>query len=128
MSRIRDEGLTSWVIERIREREEVTAFEVLCWDPVGGRPPYIGCGRLHLKHVDNLNGSREVSIDVHPILPGRIEVRVRVETQAKGGLRAHSEAVSMTATPEAIRKFAALLVDAAAEVEEIARVNRPQPV
>jgi hypothetical protein len=81
-----------------------------------------------LTHSDNVNGVREAYIATRPVNLGRVEITVSIESQAKGASRRHRKLAWMTATPKAAREFAALLIDAADEAEEIARLNGPQQV
>jgi hypothetical protein len=128
MARQRDEVSTSFSLELRRERQEVTRSEVEGWIPLSGSTISKGFGRLLLTYSDNVNGIREAYILTRPVNLGRVEMTVSIESQAVGALRRHRKLAWMTATPKAARDFAALLIDAAEEAEEIARLNGPQQI
>ena len=128
MARQRDEITTAFSLELRRERQVVTHSEVESWIPPSGSKIPKGFGRLLLTHTDNVNGFREAYISTRPVNLGRVEMTVSIESQALGASRRHRKLAWMTATPKAAREFAALLIDAAEEAEEIARLNGPQQV
>ena len=120
MVRKRDEALVAWTLERIRERQQVTSSTVLYWSPPGSAEGLKGSGRLHLTFTDNVEGFRQVFVDVNPILRGKVAINLQTETEAKGATRRHSKRAFMEATPDAVRKFAALLLEAADEADDAA--------
>lgn len=114
-----------WVLQGRAERQELSSHETYA---IGTRPdePLPGAGGITLRSSDNLEGDRELELDVRPVVLGNAEVVVRLTTQAPGAMRPHSKRAFLYASPDALREFARQLLETADHAEQLKL--KPKPV
>ncbi|MFT4255157.1 MAG: hypothetical protein QM608_22075 [Caulobacter sp.] len=123
-----DPGLIAWSQERREARQQVDASEVVGRiDGSTGEliPGWIG---LRCSSENNQTGRSELVVDLRPVLRGRIEMSVQVETRAIDATRSHKKHVYLAPTTKALREFAQGLLMVADEADVRAKASGPKLV
>lgn len=121
-----DENMTRWARERREERQEANSHQVYVRCDGETKQPLLGWGGITLQSSDNVRGSRDLEIDLRPVLLGLVEVRALLSTQPISAGRARTKKAYLYTTPNALRELAKQLLDTADAADEL-RV-RPKPV
>ncbi|WP_421737978.1 hypothetical protein [Caulobacter sp.] len=118
----RDPHLDAWAIEQIQQTQ--ARAEHKTWGL--GLPedePWPGAGAVSIEAEDNRQGKRALFLTARPVRLGQVELIAELTTQAAGKDRQHRKLVNLTASPDALRDFARMLLEAADEGDR----NRPRP-
>lgn len=121
-----DPGLARWALEQRESRQQSDSHEAYL---IGFRPEALveeGAGGVRFKSSDNQLGEKELTLDVRPVLLGRVEVCATLSTRAPGAAKPHSKRLFMTASPKALRDLARQLLETADAAER--RKLKPKPV
>ncbi|PIB96984.1 hypothetical protein [Caulobacter sp. X] len=118
----RDPSLDAWAIEQLQETQARSEHEVHGLGLPDG-DPWPGAGAVRIECEDNRQGRRELFLSARPVRLGQVELILDLKTQAPGRDRPHGKIVNMALSPDALRDFAQMLLDAADEAER----NKPRP-
>jgi hypothetical protein len=92
----------------------------------GNKEVLRGWGGIEVTTEDNVRGRIQITVQMRPVLLGRVEISAKIETRPVHSERVHTKRAIAFATPAAMRELAAKLIESAEEAEKTA--VRPRPV
>ena len=123
-----DPDVIAWAQDLREARQEVDTSSVFGRIDPSTKQPIPNWVGLMCSSENNETGRAEVTVEVRPVLRGRIEMNIRVETRGIGATRPHAKSVYVSPTPQALREFAHSLLATADEAEARAKANGPRLV
>lgn len=119
-----DPHLNAWAIGRLQETQaqvDHVVFDLGVESDVG----IPGAGGVSIASEDNRQGLRTLFVTARPVLLGQVELIAELITQAPDK-KPHKKIANLSATPDALRDLARVLLDAADAADD--KRPRPQPV
>lgn len=119
-----DPHLNAWAVGQLQETQAQVDHVVfdLGVDTDVGIP---GAGGVSIASEDNRQGLRTLFLTARPVLLGQVELLAELITQAPDK-KPHRKIASLSATPDALRDLARVLLEAADAADELR--PRPTPV
>jgi len=119
-----DPHLNAWAIGRLQETQaqvDHVVFDLGVESDVG----IPGAGGVSIASEDNRQGLRTLFLTARPVLLGQVELIAELITQAPDK-KPHKKIANLSATPDALRDLARVLLDAADAADE--KRPRPKPI
>lgn len=118
-----DPHLNAWAIGRLQETQ--AQVDHVVFDLGESDVGIPGAGGVSIASEDNRQGLRTLFLTARPVLLGQVELIAELITQAPGK-KPHKKIANLSATPDALRDLARVLLDAADAADE--KRPRPKPI
>lgn len=112
-----------WVLEQREEQQTTSSYEAYALGAGPPRPAIEGAGGIAIRSSDKTAGSRELELNVRPVLPGEVEVTVALATRSPDAKRDQVKRAHLYASPAALRDLARQLLETADAADKL----RPRP-
>jgi len=103
-------------------RQEINRFEALNLEDGSGS---LAGHAFVARSQDKFAGSRELDLEIRPVLLGMVAVRVSVSSQGVEATRSTKKSAELRMAPEALRGLAAHLLEAADAADALKLKPRP---